>query len=95
MTSRRLRGISRTFALGGLSKLAKDLDVERIGTIHQAASDSFGTSQLFFKLKEIYKQWYGKNVNTNEIESRFRGKIYGLGKSICDDPCFEEYKHLT
>lgn len=82
-------------ALGGLSKLAKDLDVERIGTVHQAASDSFVTSQVFFKLKEIYKQWYGKNVKTNEIESRFRGKIYGLGQSICDDPYIEEYKHLT
>jgi CCR4-NOT transcription complex subunit 7/8 len=42
-------------ALGGLSKLAKDLDVERIGTVHQAGSDSFVTSQVFFKLKEIYK----------------------------------------
>jgi CCR4-NOT transcription complex subunit 7/8 len=42
-------------ALGGLSKLAKDLDVERIGTVHQAGSDSFVTSQVFFKLKEIYR----------------------------------------
>ena len=42
-------------ALGGLSKLAKDLDIERIGTVHQAGSDSLVTCQVFFKLKEIYR----------------------------------------
>ena len=67
-------------ALGGLSKLAKDLDVERIGTVHQAGSDSFVTSQVFFKLKEIYKQWFGKHTGPEEqIESFFSRKIYGLG----------------
>ena len=83
-------------ALGGLSKLAKDLDVERIGTVHQAGSDSFVTSQVFFKLKEIYRQWFGKQTGgSNYIESQFNKKLYGLGKSICDDPYIEEYKHMT
>lgn len=37
---------------GGLSKIAKELDVDRIGTNHQAGSDSLVTSGCFFKLLE-------------------------------------------
>ena len=46
------------FLSGGLSKIAKELDVERIGTMHQAGSDSLVTCGVFFKLKELFKKWY-------------------------------------
>ncbi len=43
---------------GGLSKIAKELEVDRIGTMHQAGSDSLMTSGVFFKLKKMFKKWY-------------------------------------
>lgn len=46
------------YLTGGLSKVAKELDVERIGTMHQAGSDSLVTSKVFFKLKELFKKWW-------------------------------------
>ena len=57
---------------GGLSKLAEQLDVVRIGPQHQAGSDSLLTACTFFKLKQthfrhcdIYKH---------------AGVLYGLGR---------------
>ena len=35
---------------GGLNKLAKELNVERTGEMHQAGSDSIVTIDVFFKL---------------------------------------------
>lgn len=46
------------FLSGGLSKIAKELDIERIGTTHQSGSDSIVTSRVFFKLKGmLFKCW--------------------------------------
>jgi CCR4-NOT transcription complex subunit 7/8 len=42
------------YLTGGLSKVAKELDIDRIGTMHQAGSDSLVTSRVFFKLKELF-----------------------------------------
>ncbi|XP_062192608.1 probable CCR4-associated factor 1 homolog 7 [Phragmites australis] len=39
---------------GGLSKLGELLNVKRVGTSHQAGSDSLLTLQCFKKLKEVY-----------------------------------------
>lgn len=39
---------------GGLSKLAEQLDVARIGPQHQAGSDSLLTAATFFKLKQVH-----------------------------------------
>merc|ERR1719297_126485 len=39
---------------GGLQKLANTLNVERIGSNHQAGSDSLLTGNVFFKLREVY-----------------------------------------
>jgi len=38
------------FMNGGLNKISKELGVERIGTTHQAGSDSMVTCGVFFKL---------------------------------------------
>jgi CCR4-NOT transcription complex subunit 7/8 len=52
------RDIEQLTGGGGLSKIAKALDVERIGTMHQAGSDSLMTSSVFFKLKDLFKKWW-------------------------------------
>ena len=39
---------------GGLSKLCQKLDIKRIGTQHQAGSDSLITAAAFFALKQKY-----------------------------------------
>lgn len=43
---------------GGLSKIAKELSIDRIGTMHQAGSDSLVTCKVFFKLKDMLKKWW-------------------------------------
>ena len=58
---------------GGLNKLAKELDVERSGEIHQAGSDSQVTSDVFFRLKKY-------NAITNEDLINGKNVIFGIGK---------------
>ena len=41
------------FLAGGLSKVAKELNVQRLGTMHQAGSDSIVTSGVFFTLQRL------------------------------------------
>lgn len=48
---------------GGLSKIAKELDIERIGTMHQAGSDSLVTSKVFFKLKHLLSKYTSQSSN--------------------------------
>lgn len=54
---------------GGLSKLAELLDVKRVGTGHQAGSDSHLTLGCFLKLKEFYLQ---------EAVKKYDGMLFGL-----------------
>ncbi|CAN8233556.1 unnamed protein product [Cochlearia groenlandica] len=55
---------------GGLNKLAKLLDVERVGVCHQAGSDSLVTSCVFRKLKELF---FAGSLQ------KYSGVLYGLG----------------
>jgi CCR4-NOT transcription complex subunit 7/8 len=57
---------------GGLNKLAEDLEVERVGPMHQAGSDSLLTSSTFFKLRKMF--FDGKIDDT-----KYCGFLFGLG----------------
>ena len=58
---------------GGLNKLAKELEVERSGEIHQAGSDSQVTSDVFFRLIR-------NNIITQNDLNEGKNVIYGFGK---------------
>ena len=58
---------------GGLNKLAKELDVERSGEIHQAGSDSQVTSDVFFRLVR------NNVISQNEL-NKGKNVIYGIGQ---------------
>lgn len=47
----------------------------RIGTSHQAGSDSLLTASTFFKMRELY---FGDEVDDVE----YNGKLYGLGQTF-------------
>ena len=49
--------------------------VMRIGTSHQAGSDSLLTASTFFKMRELY---FGDEVDDTE----YNGKLYGLGQTF-------------
>lgn len=59
-----------TLKVGGLSKLAFDLNVKRIGPQHQAGSDALLTLSAFMKLKSTYLK--------NNIDSRYKNILYGI-----------------
>ena len=57
---------------GSLTKIASDLDIVRVGAIHQAGSDSLVTAKLFNKIAETFPEM-DYNLEKN--------KLYGLGSS--------------
>lgn len=59
---------------GGLSALADTLQVERIGPMHQAGSDSLLTAQTYFAL-------INRNMGGVCDDSKFRGELYGIGSN--------------
>jgi len=66
-----------TLKQGGLSKLASDLNIKRIGPQHQAGSDSLLTLSTYFKLKESYFK--------NMPESKYANILHGIGGDY-DEP---------
>lgn len=59
---------------GGLSSLAEVLQIDRIGPMHQAGSDSLLTAQTFFGL---VKKHFGGVCD----DARFKGELYGMGSN--------------
>jgi len=57
---------------GGLQKVANELRVKRIGSQHQAGSDSLLTGQVFF---QMYKEYFTDGLD----DMRYNGFICGLG----------------
>ena len=54
---------------GSLQAIANGLNVQRIGTMHQAGSDSMITGGVYFKLKEKHSDF---------DDEKFNGILYGL-----------------
>jgi len=61
---------------GGLASLAESLEVQRIGPMHQAGSDSLLTSQAYFKLMQ-------QKLFTAPVyeDSKYCGEVYGMGSN--------------
>lgn len=90
------------FLQGGLSKVAKELSVNRVGTMHQAGSDSIVTSGVFFTLQNLL---IAHNIlsppsdledaKKNQIDSHmapYNRVLYGLMESTNEDTYLENYK---
>ncbi|KAJ1918676.1 CCR4-NOT core DEDD RNase subunit [Mycoemilia scoparia] len=56
---------------GGLQDVADELQCQRIGTQHQAGSDSLLTASAFFKLREKY-------LDNKIDDSTYKGYLFGL-----------------
>lgn len=68
---------------GSLSKLGQELNVSRIGTKHQAGSDSLITSEIFFKLKKEYL--------SDESIRMDKNVLFGIGMGIEDNDPINSY----
>jgi len=61
---------------GSLNKLGQELNVARIGTQHQAGSDSLITSEIYFKLKNEYL--------SEESTRNDKNVLFGIGSGLED-----------
>ena len=62
---------------GGLNKIAKELNIERKGEVHQAGSDSLVTNEVFFKLIE------NNTISKNDLNLG-KNIMYGIGDGADD-----------
>lgn len=67
---------SRDFK-GGLDQLAEELEVDRIGTAHQAGSDSLLTQATFFKLM---RNSFRDDMEKGTFDEKYSGMIHSLGQ---------------
>ena len=70
---------------GGLNKIAKELNIERHGEVHQAGSDSLVTSQVFLKLIE------NNSINKNDLNYG-KNILFGIGEGADDSETFSYTK---
>jgi len=57
-----------TLRMGGLSKIATELNLKRFGTMHQAGSDALLTLSTFFKIKKTYIKTDTENKYINVLD---------------------------
>ncbi len=69
---------------GSLSKIANDLEIKRIGTTHQAGSDSLVTSKIFFKLLTFFQDYV-------DIYN-YKNKLFGINYKPQDE---QEWKNFN
>jgi CCR4-NOT transcription complex subunit 7/8 len=68
---------------GSLSKLGQELNISRVGTTHQAGSDSLITNEIFFKLK--------KDFLIEEALIIDRNILFGIGPGLEDNDINNTY----
>ncbi|GIQ87650.1 hypothetical protein KIPB_009729, partial [Kipferlia bialata] len=66
---------------GGLQKLANEYGINRVGTMHQAGSDSLVTAEVFFRVVNKLKS----RIDVVSNKDTFDGHIYGLHVSYQDN----------
>jgi len=76
--------VNDTFRNYSLCKLAKIYKIETSGILHQAGTDAFITSELFFKIKQC--------LFDHKIK-KFENKLYGLSKMFSVDSAEFESKN--
>lgn len=72
---------------GSLSKIANDLEIKRIGTTHQAGSDSLVTSKIFFKLLTFFQEYVDIYNNKN--------KLFGINYKPQDEQEWKNYNYYN
>ncbi|KAH9362792.1 hypothetical protein HPB48_015245 [Haemaphysalis longicornis] len=56
---------------GGLQNVANNLEVARVGSQHQAGSDSLLTGAVFFRMRQVYF--------AGRMDDKYSGQVSGLG----------------
>jgi CCR4-NOT transcription complex subunit 7/8 len=74
-----------TWLKGSLSRISNDLDIRRIGSTHQAGSDSLVTSKVFFKLAQHFNEHINLDLDRN--------KLYGFIYKNYDDFDYNNYNY--
>jgi len=78
--------MQHTNLVGGLQYVSNCLQVERIGTQHQAGSDSLLTGQVFFR---IYQDYFSNRLDNQQ----HCGQIYGFQPHHQPNHCQAMLKH--
>ena len=68
---------------GSLSRLGQELNIARIGTKHQAGSDSLITCEIFFTLKNEYLN--------EDVTKTDRNILFGIGQGLEDNDTINSY----
>lgn len=79
------------FLNGGLNKVSKELGIERIGTTHQAGSDSLVTCGVFFSMVQTLGKFW-EQMGIVDPVSFYKKRLYGLGESPNEDRYLDEYR---
>ena len=69
---------------GGLNRLAEALQVERIGPVHQAGSDSLLTGAVFFKVQNLFSPLFEIN-GLEQLDKSCKGVLFGIGQGFQRD----------